>query len=121
MTAASSAPHQKTMTSSACPASSSPTKSRICCGSATADQLRKQRGQSPPAAGDPAPVTTHQTLTSLRKELNALVAAWHHRSGQPHGVIHADLRRTCGGPAVPQATAVQITSRIDAIRRWSAS
>lgn len=90
-----------------------------------ADQLRKQRTEpaaaSPAAAGDPAPVTTHQTLTSLRKELNALVAAWHHRSGQPHGVIHADLRRTCGGPAVPQATAVQITSRIDAIRRWSAS
>jgi superfamily II DNA or RNA helicase len=94
-----------------------------------ADQLRKQRAEpaaapSPapaPAPADSGPVTTHQTLTSLRKELNALVAAWHHRTGQPHGVIHADLRRTCGGPAIPQATAAQITARIDAIRRWSAS
>jgi superfamily II DNA or RNA helicase len=90
-----------------------------------ADQLRKQRTEpataSVAATDDPAPVTTHQMLTSLRKELNALVAAWHHRTGQPHGVIHADLRRTCGGPAVPQATATQITARIDAIRRWSAS
>jgi superfamily II DNA or RNA helicase len=88
-----------------------------------ADQLRKQRTEpaeaSPAPAADPAPVTTHQTLTSLRKELNGLVAAWHHRTGQPHGVIHADLRRTCGGPSIPQATATQITARIDTIRRWS--
>jgi superfamily II DNA or RNA helicase len=90
-----------------------------------ADQLRKQRtepvaaGQASPA--DLAPVTTRQTLTSLRKELNGLVAAWHHRTGQPHGVIHADLRRACGGPAIPQATATQITARIDTIRRWSIS
>jgi superfamily II DNA or RNA helicase len=91
-----------------------------------ADQLRKQRTEpaaTSPAAepADAAPATTHQTLTALRKELNALVAAWHHRTGQPHGVIHADLRRTCGGPAVPQATAAQITARIATIRRWSTS
>ncbi len=104
-----------------------------------ADQLRKQRTDPTPpapasvavrltdsasgtsASGTSASGTTHQTLTSLRKELNALVAAWHHRTGQPHGVIHADLRRNCGGPALPQATAAQITARIDTIRRWSAS
>src|SRR5204863_10137336 len=56
---------------------------------------------SPAAAGDgePAPVATRESLAALRKELNGLIAAWHHRTGQPHGVIHAELRRACGGPA----------------------
>jgi hypothetical protein len=35
-------------------------------------------------------------------------------------VIHAKLRRTCGGPPVPQATAAQIHARIETIRRWAA-
>jgi superfamily II DNA or RNA helicase len=63
---------------------------------------------------------TRETLAALRKELNGLVRAWHHRSGQPHGVIHAELRRTCGGPPLPQATGAQIRARIEAIRRWAA-
>ena len=72
-------------------------------------------------AAGPAPTARRETLTALRKELNGLVAAWHHRTGQPHGVIHADLRRQCGGPALAQATAAQIGARIDAIRRWGES
>ena len=67
------------------------------------------------------PAGTRETLTALRKELNGLVAAWHHRTGQPHGAIHAELRRNCGGPALAQATAVQVRDRIDAIRRWAAA
>jgi superfamily II DNA or RNA helicase len=85
-----------------------------------ADQVKKQRAD--PALGpaaNPAPVTVQQTLAALRKELNSLVAAWHHRTGQPHGVIHAELRRACGGPAVPQATSAQIGTRIDTLRRWN--
>ncbi|MCW2783263.1 MAG: ATP-dependent helicase, partial [Marmoricola sp.] len=27
----------------------------------------------------------------MRRELNGLVAAWYHRTGQPHGVTHAAL------------------------------
>jgi superfamily II DNA or RNA helicase len=68
-----------------------------------------------------APPVTRQALAALRKELNSLVTAWSHRTGQPHGVIHADLRRTCGGPPLPQATADQIRARIAAIRRWALS
>ena len=64
---------------------------------------------------------SRQALAALRKELNGLVGAWSHRTGQPHGVIHADLRRTCGGPPLPQATADQIRTRIDTIRRWAIS
>jgi superfamily II DNA or RNA helicase len=90
-----------------------------------ADQLRKRRAE--PAAEivavpvPPTPATARETLTSLRKELNSLVAAWHHRTGQPHGVIHAELRRACGGPAVSQATSAQIDARIETLRRWAAS
>jgi superfamily II DNA or RNA helicase len=76
-----------------------------------------------PAPGAPpaVPAVSRQALAALRKELNGLVGAWSHRTGQPHGVIHADLRRTCGGPPLPQATADQIRARIDTIRRWAAS
>jgi hypothetical protein len=70
-----------------------------------------------PRAGQPA---TRETLAALRKELNVLVRAWHHRSGQPHAAIHAELRRTCGGPALPQATSTQIRARIETVRRWAA-
>ena len=58
-------------------------------------------------------------LAGLRKELNGLIAAWHHRTSQPHGAIHADLRRACGGPPLPEATAEQIQARIEMLRRWA--
>jgi hypothetical protein len=77
---------------------------------------------SPVPEAPPAPPTvSRQALAALRKELNGLVGAWSHRTGQPHGVIHAELRRTCGGPPLPQATADQIRARIDTIRRWAIS
>jgi len=76
-----------------------------------------QTPEAPPAA----PAVSRQALTALRKELNGLVGAWSHRTGQPHRAIHADLRRTCGGPPLPQATADQIRARIDTIRRWAIS
>jgi len=76
-----------------------------------------QAPEAPPAA----PAVSRQALAALRKELNGLVGAWSHRTGQPHGVIHNELRRTCGGPPLPQATADQIRDRIDTIRRWAIS
>ncbi|MER6399192.1 DEAD/DEAH box helicase [Kitasatospora sp. NPDC059973] len=65
------------------------------------------------------PVVTHQELRELRKELNALVAAWHHRTSQPHGTIHNELRRQCGGPLTAQATVNQLKARIERIREWA--
>ena len=76
-------------------------------------------GQVPAQSAGPA--STRESLAALRKELNGLIGAWHHRTGQPHGAIHAELRRTCGGPALPEATATQIQSRITMMRRWAAS
>jgi hypothetical protein len=65
-------------------------------------------------------VSTHEHLATLRRELNGLVAAWNHRTGQPHGVTHAALRKECGGPAAAVATADQLQGRIDKIRAWAA-
>lgn len=62
---------------------------------------------------------TRENLADLRKELNLLVRARHHRTGQPHGAIHADLRRACGGPPLPEATGAQIQARIETLRRWA--
>jgi superfamily II DNA or RNA helicase len=76
-------------------------------------------GAASVAEPEPARATARESLAALRKELNGLVAAWHHRTGQQHGVIHSELRRACGGPALPQATALQIQGRIEMMRRWA--
>ncbi|WP_370250581.1 DEAD/DEAH box helicase [Nocardioides sp.] len=64
-------------------------------------------------------VTTHEQLAVLRRELNGLVAAWHHRTGQAHGITHAALRKECGGPAAAVANAEQLHARIERIRDWA--
>jgi hypothetical protein len=88
--------------------------------------LRKRQSDqvksSASGAGSAAPAgPARETLAALRKELNGLIAAWHHRTGQPHGTIHAELRRACGGPALPEATGDQIRARIDMLRRWASA
>ncbi|MEV0291794.1 DEAD/DEAH box helicase [Kribbella sp. NPDC050820] len=88
-----------------------------------AAQKRSQRGSSEPAGReDPTPteLATHEQIALLRRELNGLVAAWHHRTGQPHGVIHNDLRRKLDGPAAAHASSIQLKERIELIRDWAA-
>jgi superfamily II DNA or RNA helicase len=63
-------------------------------------------------------VSTHEQLAILRRELNGLVAAWHHRTGQPHGVTHSALRKELGGPAAAIANAEQLHARINRLREW---
>jgi hypothetical protein len=79
------------------------------------------RAAAAAAAVPAAAAVSREGLAALRKELNGLVGAWSHRTGQPHGVIHAELRRACGGPAIPQASAEQIRARIAMIRQWALS
>jgi hypothetical protein len=83
-----------------------------------AEQVKAERQRK---TGDPRDDrTAAESLHALRKELNGLVGAWNHRTGQPHGVIHNELRRTCGGPAIAQASADDIRKRIAKIREWAA-
>ncbi|WP_406239697.1 DEAD/DEAH box helicase [Nocardia sp. NBC_01009] len=82
-----------------------------------------ERGES--STPDPGPqvasaaqrVATADRLGELRRELNSLVAMHHHRTNKPHGVIHGELRRECGGPPTALATADQLVERIAALRR----
>jgi hypothetical protein len=76
---------------------------------------------APATRATAAAAVSREGLAALRKELNSLVGAWSHRTGQPHGVIHAELRKACGGPAIPQASADQIRARIAMIRQWAVS
>jgi superfamily II DNA or RNA helicase len=71
------------------------------------------------AADEEPDLATHERLAILRRELNGLVAAWNHRTGQPHGVTHAALRKDCGGPAAAVASAGQLQARIDKVREWA--
>ncbi len=70
------------------------------------------------ASGLPAPLSTHRQLRELRRELNTLVAAIHHRTGKSHGWIHSELRRVCGGPPVAAANTEQLGERIENLRSW---
>ncbi len=70
-------------------------------------------------AAAPAP-DDHRVLAALRKELASLVGAWSRRSGQPHGVVHTELRRKAGGPEVALAGAAELQARIDLLRQWFA-
>lgn len=85
-------------------------------------QRRDRRAAAEESRPDPEleSTATHERLAILRRELNGLVAAWHHRTGQPHGVTHAALRKDCGGPAAAVATAAQLQARIDRLREWAA-
>jgi superfamily II DNA or RNA helicase len=87
-------------------------------GAATAGDAALAGGRV--AGGGPAavaePPSVGEQRVALRRQLNALVAAHHHRTGLPHGKIHADLRRRCGGPPSAQATIAQLAERITAIR-----
>ncbi|OBK56018.1 hypothetical protein A5656_20350 [Mycobacterium gordonae] len=81
------------------------------------DEQLQRRAQS----GTPAtPITTHGQLRDLRRELNSLVSVAHHRTGKPHGWIHNELRRRCGGPPIAAATRDQLKARIDAARQFNA-
>jgi superfamily II DNA or RNA helicase len=83
---------------------------------------RQNDRRRPAAADDPVAeqVSTFEQLAVLRRELNGLVAAWNHRTGQPHGVTHAELRKQCGGPAAAVASADQLRDRITRLRELAA-
>ncbi|CAN5134152.1 DEAD/DEAH box helicase [soil metagenome] len=71
---------------------------------------------------DAAPAAPlYRTLKEQRSLLNSVVGIWSKISGEPHGLIHAELRRVCGGPAVAQASVTQLQSRIALVRKWMGS
>ncbi|MGH3457940.1 DEAD/DEAH box helicase [Aeromicrobium sp.] len=89
-----------------------------------ADLLRSSRaerskGQTTKRAAEIGRDVVFEQRRELRRELHVLVGAWHHRTGQPHGVTHSQLRTKCGGPPAAQASPDQLQERIDLLRRWA--
>ncbi|MEV4346206.1 DEAD/DEAH box helicase [Actinoplanes sp. NPDC049596] len=85
---------------------------------AARQRVEKQKPAEPVPAQREAPpaMTAGERRNSLRRQLNTLVAAHHHRTNLPHGKIHAELRRLCGGPPSAQATIEQLEERIATIQ-----
>ncbi len=72
-----------------------------------------------PRAGAERPQpSVRERLAALRKELNTLVAMYHHRTDKPHGMIHNELRAQCGGPPTAMANMEQLEERIATLRSW---
>ena len=78
-------------------------------------QRQQRRSSTRPA--EEKPPALYRTLKEQRTLLNSLVGMRSKLGGEPHGLIHAELRRVCGGPAVAQATVAQLQARIDYLRK----
>ncbi|MEV0897295.1 DEAD/DEAH box helicase [Actinoplanes sp. NPDC049802] len=81
-------------------------------------QAEEARNQEPAVREPVVPMSAGERRNSLRRQLNTLVAAHHHRTNLPHGKIHAELRRICGGPPSAQATIEQLEERIATIQTF---
>ncbi|MBX3093481.1 MAG: DEAD/DEAH box helicase [Cryobacterium sp.] len=79
-----------------------------------ARQARRSRQR-----GAPVSQPLYRTLKEQRALLNGLVASRARRTGEPHAHIHAELRRSVGGPPVAQASVAQLQARIDLLRKQS--
>jgi superfamily II DNA or RNA helicase len=78
---------------------------------------QSKRTASKPVSEQPPEKPLYRTLKEQRAVLNGLVGMRAKLSGEPHGHVHAELRRICGGPAVAQATVTQLQARIDYLRK----
>ncbi|HWE90267.1 MAG TPA: DEAD/DEAH box helicase [Pseudonocardiaceae bacterium] len=83
----------------------------------SSDQAAQTQASAPESAAARSG-TVAERLAALRKELNTLVAMYHHRTSKPHGAIHGELRRSCGGPPTAMATVEQLAERIATLRSW---
>ncbi|ROZ63093.1 DEAD/DEAH box helicase [Kocuria soli] len=77
---------------------------------------KRSNGQSRPQ--EKSSVPDHRRMKELRQQLAKNVSAWSARTGKPHGVIHNELRKACGGPAVAQATQEQLEARLAKMQNW---
>ena len=74
-----------------------------------AQEQSEQEGDSPVAIDE---------VTNLRKELNTIVSITAGRTGRPHGAIHTEARKACGGPPTALCNADPLRERIEYLRKW---
>ena len=59
-----------------------------------------------------------EEIPRLRKELNTIVSIVAGKRKRPHGAIHTEARKACGGPPTALCTAEQLRDRIAYLRDW---
>ena len=82
-----------------------------------ARRIGDRQRQADEAGTEAEIVPLYRNLKEQRTLLNSLVGMRSKSTGEPHGIIHAELRRMAGGPAVAQASVSQLQARIDLLRR----
>jgi len=82
------------------------------------EKRRKPKAEESAPAAPARSASVSERIGALRKELNALVGMYHHRTKKQHGAIHNELRRVCGGPPTAMATIEQLEERIVTLRSW---
>ncbi|MGR0219138.1 DEAD/DEAH box helicase [Agromyces sp. ZXT2-6] len=82
-----------------------------------ASDRRRNVASTEEEPGHAEPVALYRTLKEQRSLLNSLVGLYARQTGQAHSLVHADLRRACGGPEVAHATVTQLQSRIELLRK----
>ncbi|GAA1738045.1 DEAD/DEAH box helicase [Aeromicrobium alkaliterrae] len=82
-------------------------------------QSRRTKAAKPKVDAETREAVLHERRSELRRELNGLVGAWHHRTGTPHGVTHTRLRDATGGPPAASASVETLQQRIDLVRKWA--
>jgi len=77
----------------------------------------RRGGESSAQDDSDSPVAIDE-VTNLRKELNTVVSITAGRTGRPHGAIHTEARKACGGPPTALCNAEQLRERIEYLRKW---
>ena len=87
----------------------------------------KEREARPPASPDTSVGAASATggsgvasedIPALRQELNTRVSIMASRTGRPHGAIHTEVRKACGGPPTALCSADQLRERIRYLQQW---
>lgn len=73
---------------------------------------------TPPNTSSGTPGVAADEIPALRRELNARVSVIAGRTGRPHGSIHNEVRKACGGPPTALCSAQQLRDRIAYLRDW---
>ncbi len=82
------------------------------------EQARRDRAQHSRGAEAARQRVASEELPELRKKLNAIVSITAARTGRPHGSIHNEARKACGGPPTALCSAEQLKDRIAYLRKW---
>lgn len=70
------------------------------------------------SATTPGDAVASEEIPRLRKELNTVVSIVAGRTGRPHGAVHTEARKACGGPPTALCSAEQLRDRIAYLRDW---